>query len=515
MQNNVGLLLAKRAALNPGLEAVVEVERGRRFTYAELNARSNRAADAFRGLGVRPGERVALLLMNGVEFLECFFALAKLGAVIVPLNWRLVPDELAFILKDSGARVLVYDGEFQKCVRELQQRGGDATAVHDWIHAGADDTRDAFARSWTGLCGSASEAEPNIGAADDDPLYIMYTSGTTGLPKGAVHTHRSVLWASFTIGMTADVRYRDRYVIVLPLFHVGALTPATGNVHRGMTTILMRAFDPVRLFETIAGERVTVLLAVPAMLNFMLQVPGHERFDTSTLRWIMSGAAPVPVTLIEAYAKRGIEIHQVYGLTESCGPACLISPDEALAKAGSTGKAFFHTDVRVVDDRGRDIPAGGTGEVLVRGAHVMQGYWNRPEATAETIRDGWLYTGDLATVDADGYVYIQDRKKDMIISGGENIYPAEIENVILSHPEVRDVAVIGQASAKWGESPLAVVVKKDGALTEEAVIQHCQGRLARYKQPRAVRFVDEIPRNPAGKILKRLLRERFPEPARE
>jgi O-succinylbenzoate-CoA ligase len=515
VRNNVGLLLSKRAALNPRLEALVEVERGRRFTYAELNARSNRAADAFRSLGVRPGERVALLLMNGVEFVECFFALAKLGAVIVPLNWRLVPDELAFILKDSGARVLVYDGEFQGCVRELERRGGDATAVRDWIHVGADDTRDPFARSWAALHEAASEAEPEIGAADGDPLYIMYTSGTTGLPKGAVHTHASVLWASFTIGMTADVRFRDRYVIVLPLFHVGALTPATGNVHRGMTTILMRAFDPVRMFETIAKERVTTLLAVPAMLNFMLQVPGQERWDTSTLRWIMSGAAPVPVTLIEAYARRGIEIHQVYGLTESCGPACLISPDEAIAKAGSTGKAFLHTDVRVVDERGRDVPAGGVGEVLVRGAHVMQGYWNRPEATAEAIRDGWLYTGDLATVDAEGYVYIQDRKKDMIISGGENIYPAEIENVILSHPQVRDVAVIGQASAKWGESPLAVVVKGEAGLTAETVIQHCQGRLARYKQPKAVRFVDEIPRNPAGKILKRLLRERFPEPATE
>jgi len=244
-------------------------------------------------------------------------------------------------------------------------------------------------------------------------------------------------------------------------------------------------------------------------------VTGHERFDTSTLRWIMSGAAPVPVTLIEAYAKRGIEIHQVYGLTESCGPACLISPDEAIAKAGSTGKAFFHTDVRVVDEHGRDVPAGGVGEVLVRGAHLMHGYWNRPEATAETIRDGWLHTGDLATIDAEGYVYIQDRKKDMIISGGENIYPAEIENVILSHPHVRDVAVIGQASAKWGESPLAVVVKGDASLSADTVIQHCQGKLARYKQPRAVRFVDEIPRNPAGKILKRLLRERFSEAAPE
>jgi acyl-CoA synthetase (AMP-forming)/AMP-acid ligase II len=358
VRNNVGLLLSKRAALSPRVEALVEVERGRRFTYAELNARCNRAADVFRGLGVRPGERVALLLMNGVEFVESFFALAKLGAIIVPLNWRLVPDELAFILKDSGARVLVYDAEFQSCVRDLHERGSDATAVRDWIHVGGDDTRDPFAASWTTLHERASEAEPEVRAADDDPLYIMYTSGTTGLPKGAVHTHRSVFWASFTIGMTADVRYRDRYVIVLPLFHVGALTPATGNVHRGMTTILMRAFDPVRLFETIAKERVTTLLAVPAMLNFMLQVPGQERWDTSTLRWIMSGAAPVPVTLIEAYAKRGIEIHQVYGLTESCGPACLISPEEAIAKAGSTGEGVLpHRRPRRGPGRARH-PAG-------------------------------------------------------------------------------------------------------------------------------------------------------------
>jgi acyl-CoA synthetase (AMP-forming)/AMP-acid ligase II len=282
-----------------------------------------------------------------------------------------------------------------------------------------------------------------------------------------------------------------------------------------MTSILMRAFDPVRLYETIARERVTTLLAVPAMLNFMLQVPELGKYDCSSLRWIMSGAAPVPVTLIESYAKRGIEVHQVYGLTESCGPACLISPEEAIAKAGSTGKAFFHTEVRVVGDDGADVPPGGTGEVLVRGRHVMKGYWNRPDATAEAIRDGWLHTGDIATIDAEGFVYIADRKKDMIISGGENVYPAEIENVILAHPKVREVAVIGQASAKWGESPLAVVVKKDASLVEREVIEWTRGKLAGYKRPKAVRFVDEIPRNPAGKILKRILRERFPEPAAE
>jgi acyl-CoA synthetase (AMP-forming)/AMP-acid ligase II len=221
------------------------------------------------------------------------------------------------------------------------------------------------------------------------------------------------------------------------------------------------------------------------------------------------------VTLIEAWHERGVPIHQVYGLTETCGPACLTSPEDALAKPGSTGRPFFHTDVRVVGTDGADVRPGETGEVLIRGAHVMKEYWNRPEATAETIRDGWLHSGDLATVDDDGLIYIQDRKKDMIISGGENVYPAEIENVILSHPQVREVAVIGQASAKWGESPLAIVVKSDDALTESDVLAFCRGKLARFKLPKAARFVDEIPRNPAGKILKRVLRDRFPEPAAE
>jgi acyl-CoA synthetase (AMP-forming)/AMP-acid ligase II len=315
--------------------------------------------------------------------------------------------------------------------------------------------------------------------------------------------------------MTADTRYADRYLVSLPLFHVGALTPITGNVHRGLTNVVLRAFDPGETWELIASEKITVMLAVPAMLNFMLQVPQKDTADYSTLRWCMSGAAPVPVSLIEAYAELGIEIHQVYGLTETCGPACLISPEDALAKAGSTGKAFFHTEVRVVDPDGVEVAPGEVGEVIIAGRHIMKGYWNRPEATAEAIRDGWLYSGDLAAIDKEGFVYIQDRKKDMIISGGENVYPAEIENVILTHPGVREVAVIGQPSDKWGESPLAVVVRSDPDLAAQDVRAHCDGKLARFKQPRAVEFVDEIPRNPTGKVLKRLLRERFPGPAAE
>ena len=513
MKHNIGNVLMKRAHLSPNLEAFVDVATDRRLSYAELNARCNRTARALSGLGVGKGDRVGLLLMNGVEFMESFFAIAKLGAVCVPLNWRLVPDELAFILKDSGTKALVYGTEFAAAAADLRGRGSDATDVAEWIHVGAE--RPDWARDYDALLADASAEEPEIVAWDDDELYIMYTSGTTGLPKGAVHTHDTALWASLTIAVTAEMRYGDRYLVSLPLFHVGALTPITSNVHRGLTNVVVRSFDPVETWQLIEREKVDCMLAVPAMLNFMLQVPERDQVDYSSLRWCMSGAAPVPVSLIEAYAARKIEIHQVYGLTESCGPACLISPEDALAKAGSTGKAFFHTEVRVVDEAGNDVSPGQVGEVIIAGRHIMKGYWNRPEATAETIREGWLHSGDLATVDKEGFVYIQDRKKDMIISGGENVYPAEIENAILAHPGVKEVAVIGQDSAKWGESPFAIVVKADPALTADAVLEHCNGKLARFKLPKGVAFVDEIPRNPTGKILKRLLREQFPGPAAE
>ena len=515
MQNNIGLFLAKRAHLSPKLEAFIDSESGLRLSYPELNTRCNRTANALRSLGVGKGDRVALLMMNGAEFIESFFAIAKIGAVIVPINWRLVPDELAFILKDSGSKLLIYGGEFAAAVADLQARGEGGTHVEQWLHVGDDDTQADFAKSYTALQSEASPDEPEIGASDDDLLYIMYTSGTTGLPKGAVHTHTTALWACQTILPTAEVRLGDRYLVALPLFHVGALTPLTGNVHRGVTNIVMRSFDPVRTWELVRDEKITSGLAVPAMLNFMRQVYDASKFDHSALRWIMSGAAPVPVKLIEEFQEMGIEIHQIYGMTESCGPACLIGPEDAMVKAGSTGKAFFHTDVRVVDEAGKDALPGEPGEVIMRGKHMMLEYWNRPEATAETIRDGWLYSGDVAVMDEEGFVYIQDRTKDMIITGGENVYPAEIENVILGHPKVSEVAVIGQQSEKWGESPLAIVVKADDSLTAEEVLDHCKGKLARFKLPKAARFIDEIPRNPTGKVLKRVLRDQFPEPAAE
>ncbi len=512
MDNNVGAFLAKRAHLSPEVEAVYEYATGRRFSFAELNGRANRFAHCALELGIEKGDRVAILMMNSIEFVEAFLGLGKIGAVVVPLNWRLVPDELTYIINNCAARMLVFGEEFAEHAATLHQN--DVT-VTKWIEFGASGERQLFARDYEQQVSRQPDTEVEIRASDDDSLFIMYTSGTTGLPKGVVHSHRTMMWAMNGVCVTADLRYRDRYVLALPMFHVGALTPMLSNIYRGISTVVVRQFNPTHMWEVIQQERITITIAVPSMLIFMLQVPELETYDYSSLRWVMSGATPVPVSLIEQYAELGIDIHQVYGLTESGGLGCLISPEDALIRIGSTGKAFFHADVRVVNENGDDVAPGEPGEVIIRAPHNMVGYWNNPEATAETLRDGWLHTGDVALMDADGFVTIHDRLKDMLISGGENVYPAEIEDVILSHPGVGEVAVIGQASERWGESPLAVVVKNDVALTEADVLRHCDGRLGRFKQPKAVAFVDQIPRNPTGKALKRLLREQFPGPAPE
>ena len=523
MDINIGSLLTKRAFLSPSADGFVDAETGDRCSFRELNERCNRTANALLRLGVRAGDRVGLLLMNGLEFTESFFAVAKIGAIVVPLNWRLVADELEFILKDSGVTLLLFDGAFLSLVTDLHGRGARID-VRTWVRVDRRETPlDALGhdplghtdigQSYALLQQQEAADEPALRARDDDLLYIMYTSGTTGMPKGAVHTHNTCLWALLTMNVVTDLRTGDRYLHLLPMFHVGALTPVTYCVYRGATSVIARSFDAAGTWRVIERERVTVMLAVPAMLNFMWQVPGRDDFDRSSLRWVLSGAAPVPVSLIKQYAEAHIEIQQIYGLTETCGPACVIDGENAIKRAGSTGKAFFHTEVRVVNEAGQDCQPDEPGEVLVRGRHLMKEYWQRPEATAEAIRGGWLYTGDVATVDADGFVYIMDRTKDMVISGGENIYPAELENAILQHPKVREVAVIGQPSERWGESPFAVVVRKDNTLTEQELLQWCDGKMARFKLPRGAAFVDVIPRNPSGKVLKRVLRQTFPGPA--
>ena len=509
MTVNIGELLTRRAHLDPDKEALVETANDRRFSYRELNLRSNRVANGLHGFDLAKGDRVGLLLMNSTEFVESFFAVGKAGGVVVPLNWRLVADELEFILSDSGTSVLIFGAEFAELVGELRGRG-DATPIEHWIQAGGEPAEGVIA--YDEWLAAQSDVEPVPVGSDDDLMFIMYTSGTTGLPKGVMHSHDTVMWAILTIMATSDFQTQDRFLNTLPMFHVGALAPMLCCLYRGVPLVVVRAFDPTDAWKQIKDEDISITLMVPVMLQYMLAVYDPDVHDGSGLRWVMSGAAPVPLELIKAYEAMGIEIHQVYGLTESGGPACLITGTDALARAGSTGRSFLHTDVRVVREDGSDCDPGEHGEVLVAGPHVMLGYWNRPEATAETIIDGWLHTGDVATIDADGFITIVDRTKDMLISGGENVYPAEIENVLLGHPGIADAGVIGVPSAKWGESPLAVIVRSDADLTADDVIDYCKGKLAPFKTVKAVEFVDEIPRNPSGKILKRELRKQFSEP---
>ncbi|MCE2406252.1 MAG: long-chain-fatty-acid--CoA ligase [Pseudomonadales bacterium] len=510
MYTRIGDLLERRAHLSPQRIGYID-ETGERLTFKELNDRSNRIANAFLADGITAGDRVALLLMNCSEFVELFFALGKIGCVVVPLNWRLVPDELEFILHDSGATKLVFSDEFAETVTELYSRG-DKTDIREWLHVTREECL-PFAINYGAFRDVGTETPPQSSVSLDDVLYIMYTSGTTGLPKGVVHTHRSSFAGTLTIAATTYFREDDVFLSPLPMFHVGALTPLTLSIYRGIRAVVMRNFDPVTAWQLIDRERITVGLLVPAMMNFMLQVPDLQRFNIEQWRWIMTGAAPVPYAMIEAYTNLGVDVMQVYGLTESCGPACLCSGAESLERIGTTGRSFFHTDVKVVRPDGTVCAPDEAGEVLVRGEHIMREYWNRPDATAETIVDGWLHTGDIGTQDADGFVYIQDRLKDMIISGGENVYPAEIENLLLTLDGVRDCGVIGQPSERWGESPYALVVRQTDSLTEALVMQFLDGKLARFKMPCGVAFVDEIPRNPSGKILKRILRDQYPGPA--
>jgi len=517
MIGTLGDLLRARARIAPGREALVDLASGLRLDYAALDARIDRVAGAMAAEGIGKGDRVAVLLHNGPEFVDALFACARLGAILVPLNWRLTAPEIAFILADAGAETLIFESGFAATVAALKAGEAGDLPVRRLIEVESPSGPAGLGRPYAESLGAGPADSPPAVArvTGEDPLLIVYTSGTTGRPKGVVHSHDTKAAAILNVGLTADMDMRDRNLVVLPLFHIGALTPLTSALTRGVTTVLMRTFDPAAMWDAIERERITVTLAVPAMLNFMLKAPNRDTADRSTLRAILSGAAPVPVTLIEAYRDLGIDIHQVYGMTETCGPGCYIGGEDAVARAGSTGRGYLLTEVRVVDAEGRDLPPGAPGELLVRGPHNMVGYWRRPDATAETLRDGWLHTGDVAIMDAEGFVTIHDRIKDMIISGGENVYPAEVENVLLSHPDVADVAVIGRPSERWGESPFAIVVPAREGVTEGDVLAHCDGRLARFKLPKGVAFVETIPRNPTGKALKRMLRESFPGPAPE
>ena len=499
---NIGIMLKQRAVVSPQLEAYVEPSTGVRVDYVQMNALTNQCADVLESLGVGKGDRVALLLPNCLEFCCLFYAVAKIGAVAVPLNTRLAATEFEFILSDSGSQVLVYGEVFAETIEAIKAGTTYPCTIRNWVPASGGDA------SLAARLAGASSTEPAGEFGGSDNLFIMYTSGTTGHPKGVVHTHDSVHTAATCWALTVDVRYQDRVLLPLPMFHVAALTTVIFCAMRGITLISMPQFDPMKVWSLIVDERVTIGGAVPAILNFMRQVPQFTELTTPHFRYFITGGAPMPKALIEIYAAKNMQVVQGYALTESCGGGTLLLNDDALRKVGSAGRATMFADIRVRDARG-EIRERGEGEVVIKSDFLLKEYWNRPEATREAFDDGWFRTGDIGEIDDEGYLFIKDRIKDMIISGGENIYPAEIESVIIGIPGVSEVAVIGLPDEKWGEIVCAIVVGDQSTASAEHIVGFCETRLARYKLPKKILFVEAIPRNPSGKVLKRLLRDQY------
>lgn len=498
--------IAHHADNRSGKEAIRDLGTGRSFTYGDLDRRVDAMAAHLGSIGVGRGDRIGVLAHNGVEFFDVQFACMRTGAICVLLNWRLTVTELEYILGDSAPTLLVHDVSFGDEAHELKRRCRIPHLLE--IDGGRADS--AYERAISDHAGRPVE---RVTLTHDDVVTIMYTSGTTGLPKGAMITHGMNFWNCVNLGIPAGIGLETVHLNVLPLFHTGGLNCYSNPVlHAGGTVVLLQQFDPGETLRILGdpAHGITHFFAVPAPYQFMMQHPDFAATDLSRLRIAGVGGAPCALTIMETWMERGVLLSQGFGMTET-SPACIfLDPGDALRKIGSTGKALMHTEFRIVDDDGADCAPDQVGELWVAGPHITPGYWNKAEATTKAFEGRWLKTGDAARRDDEGFVYIVDRWKDMYISGGENVYPAEIENVLMSHPGIADAAVIGIPSQKWGESPLAIVVKRgEVELTEAEVLSHCEGKLARYKQPVAVRFIDVVPRNPSGKALKKDLRVQF------
>jgi fatty-acyl-CoA synthase len=469
----------------------------------------NRLAAWLLNAGLKQGDRCAYLAYNGIEVVELIFAAAKIGLILVPLNWRLAAKELSFILSDSGTETLFFDAEFTKAVEAFRRDKGLNIRRAVVIGGQAEE-----AEPYEEALFQGSDEEPDMAerVTLDTPHIIMYTAGTTGLPKGAVLTQGCSFWNAINLELDMGFHSMDRDLLVLPMFHIGGIGLFTlPMIHVGAAVILQRSFDAGETLQLLRNEKISLFFGVPAIFLFLVRHPAFSAEAFKNVRLVMSGGAPLPVSLVRQYHEAGVVLQQGFGMSEASPSIATLPKDLALKKGGSIGRALFHVEARVVDENMKEVPPNEVGELVIRGPNVMKEYWKRPEATKEAFSGGWFHSGDMARMDEDGDLYIVDRKKDMFISGGENVYPAEVENAVFELPQVAEVAVIGVKDEKWGEVGRAIVsLKAVGTLTETEIIDSLKGRLAKYKVPKSVVFVDQLPRNAAGKVLKNTLREKYP-----
>jgi fatty-acyl-CoA synthase len=486
------------ARTEPAREALVYS--GTRVTYGQLQERVERGAGLLAAHGVKPGDVVALLMKNSAAFIELSLAVSHLGAVLLPINYRLGAEEVAYILHHAAAVLLLCDEEL------LASAAGARKIVV--TAAAQDDSR---------VLGEAVEPVRAAHPARPDDLYrLMYTSGTTDRPKGVIHSHANAAWKAMdhiaALGLTRD----DKLLVVGPLYHVGAFDlPGVALLAQGGMLAILREFDPEAALALIARERLTGGWMAPVMLNRVLALPGRERFDLSSFRWLIGGGERTPEVRIREFTSLFTRARYIdaYGLTESCSGDTLMEAGREIEKIGSTGRALAHVQIAILDDAGQRLAPGAQGEVCLRGPKITQGYWKDPAKTAASFFGEWFRTGDVGFLDGEGFLYLTDRKKDMIISGGENIASSEVERVLYQLPEVAEAAVIGLPDERWGERVTAVVVLRPGAtLTQEALRAHCEGRLGGFKTPKELVVREALPRNPSGKVLKRVLREELVRP---
>lgn len=503
MSYTVGEILAKSAHTFPDKIAVICD--GRQITYRELNAQVNKLAHGLLYSGIGRNSRVATLMYNSVELVEIYFALAKLGIVGIPLNFRLTAPELSYIIENSDATALIGGEECEATINQLKSQ---LLKIEHFITV--EKSSPKMSR-YHKLSHNQPDHEPGIKLRPEDESFIIYTSGTTGRPKGVILTHKNHFWNTINYTVAYQMNENDVELALTPMFHSSTLGRIFTYVFTGATFITSNRYDPEQAMGLIAQHKVTSITQTPTMYAALLNLPQAKGYNTSSVKRMVSGAAPIlpemKGELAKLFPRAGI--FDLYGLTEASPGVTILCPHDPPEKIKSVGKPMMSVTIKIVDEDGKELPPGESGNIICRGHNLMEGYYNNEVATKEVLKDGWLYTGDVGKIDQDGYLYLTGRKKEIIISGGENIYPAEVETVLQRHPLILEAAVIGVPDGYWGESVKAIVVPKpDKSLTEQEVIEYCKSRLAPYKKPKSVDFIDALPRNAAHKVMKKELLKR-------